>query len=268
VLPCARVPMTIPAPTGCSPPPAAGLRVAVLQSNYLPWKGYFDIVHDVDLFVFHDDLQYTKGDWRNRNRLKTPQGPAWLTVPVGAREDRLISEVRIADPSWARRHWRRIEQWYGRAPFFPYYRPWFEEALLGRRWELLSELNQHLIRGIAGDLLGIATRFADSRELAPQGRKLDRLLDLLGRAGAAVYVSGPAGRGYIDSERFARAGIGLVWKDYGGYPEYPQPFPPFNHQVSILDLLFQVGPGAPHYIWGWRGDPPAAPLPEGGPPCG
>lgn len=226
--------------------------MAVLQSNYVPWKGYFDLVHDVDLFVFHDDLQYTKGDWRNRNRIKTPAGPAWLTVPVGSREDRLICEVRIADPGWARRHWRRIEQCYRRAPFFDHYRPWLEEAYLGRRWELLSDLNQHLIRGIARDLLGIATPFADSRDLAPQGQKLDRLLDLLGKVGAASYLSGPAGKGYIEPERFAAAGIALAWKDYAGYPEYPQAFPPFVHEVTVLDLLFQVGPAAPFYIWGWR----------------
>lgn len=227
-------------------------RVAVLQSSYIPWKGYFDIIHDVDLFVFHDDLQYTKGDWRNRNRIKTPRGAEWLTIPVGTREDRLICEVEIRDRSWAAKHWRRIAQSYDRAPHFETYRPWFEEVYLGRAWESLSELNQHLIRGISRDLLGLRTEFADSRDLRPEGRKLDRLLDLIQKAGAGLYVSGPAARSYIDPARFEEIGVQLVWKDYSGYPEYPQAFPPFVHEVTVLDLLFHVGTEAPAHIWGWR----------------
>ena len=227
-------------------------RVAVLQSSYIPWKGFFDIIHDVDLFIFHDDLQYTKGDWRNRNRIKTSRGAEWLTIPVGTREDRLICEVEIRDPAWATKHWRRIVQSYSRAPHFETYRPWLEEVYRGRAWESLSELNQHLIRGISRDLLGLRTEFADSRDLRPEGRKLDRLLDLLHKAGAGLYVSGPAARAYIDPARFEETGIQLVWKDYSGYPEYPQLFPPFVHEVTILDLLFHVGPEAPAHIWGWR----------------
>jgi hypothetical protein len=232
----------------CHPP----RRVAILQSNYIPWKGYFDIIHDVDLFIFHDDLQYTKGDWRNRNRIKTPSGPEWLTIPVGTREDRLICEVEIRDRSWAASHWQRIVRSYRRAPHFERYRAYFEEIYLGRAWESLSELNQHLIRGIARDLLGIPTEIGDSRGYHSEARKLDRLLDLLRQAGAGIYVSGPAGKGYIDPSRLEEAGVELLWKDYSGYPEYPQSFPPFTHQVTILDLLFHTGPAAPHYIWGWR----------------
>lgn len=227
-------------------------RIAVLQSNYIPWKGYFDILHDVDLFIFHDDLQYTKGDWRNRNRIKTPRGAEWLTIPVGSREDRLICEVRLAGTTWARRHWRQIEQHYRRAPYFGLYGPQFEEIYLRTSWQTLSELNQHLIRFIAVDLLGLATELRDSRELAPVGSKLDRLIDLVRKAGATSYVSGPAARAYIDPRRFEEIGVELVWKDYSGYPEYPQFFGPFVHQVTVLDLLFHTGPEAPYFIWGWR----------------
>src|SRR3954452_8549060 len=156
---------------------AAPKKVAILQSNYVPWKGYFDLIHDVDLFVFHDDLQYTKGDWRNRNRIKTPRGAEWLTIPVGAREDRLICEVELENRSWGLRHWRRIEQHYRRAPYFQRYGSFFERIYLGRVWENLSQLNQHLIRGIAVVLLGLHTEFGDSRDYRPEGRKLERLID-------------------------------------------------------------------------------------------
>lgn len=118
----------------------------------------------------------------------------------------------------------------------------------------LSMLNQYLIRTISTEFLGIETTFGDSREYELSGQKLERLLELVTKAGADSYVSGPAAKEYIDPQRFADAGIDLVWKDYSGYPEYPQRFPPFEHGVSILDLLFNVGPDAPWYIWGWRED--------------
>lgn len=230
----------------------APLRVAVLQSNYLPWKGYFDIVHDVDLFVFYDDVQFTKRDWRNRNKVKTSQGTAWLTVPVAYSDRRNIDEVRIPDPTWQRKHWQTLLQTYGKAPHFARYRAYFESVYLGQRWESLSELNQSLIRHIATEFLGCSTRFARSSDFGSEGARQDRLLDLLQRTGATWYLSGPAAQSYIEPERFEQAGIELAWKDYRGYPEYPQRFPPFEHGVTVLDLLFQCGPDAPQYIWGWR----------------
>lgn len=237
------------------------MRVAILQSNYIPWKGYFDIIHDVDLFVFYDDLQYTTRDWRNRNRIKTPKGLEWLTIPVGARKDRLICKVEIPDRRWARKHWRTIGQYYARAKHFKRYAPFFEEVYCCTEWRNLSVLNQYLIKRIATDLLGIQTVFRDSREFEPQGVKQERLLDLLRKAGATQYVSGPAAKDYIEPERFRDAGIELAWKDYAGYPEYPQFFPPFTHQVTVLDLLFHVGADAPYYIWGWREGTSPAPEP-------
>ena len=227
-------------------------RVAVLQSNYIPWKGYFDIVHDVDLFIFYDDLQYTKNDWRNRNKIKTDKGPEWLSIPAGSSADRLICEVELHDSSWQKKHWKTILQHYGKCPHFSRYQPLFEEIYLGRKWSNLSEFNHHLIRIISSDILNLSTVFHDSREYPLTGQKLDRLMNLVTQSGADSYISGPAAKDYIDTSRFDAAGVELVWKDYSGYPAYPQRFPPFEHAVSILDLLFNVGPDAPWYIWGWR----------------
>jgi hypothetical protein len=228
--------------------------VVVLQSNYIPWKGYFDLVHEADVFVFYDDLQFTKNDWRNRNKIKTPSGAEWITIPVGHDTNRLICEVELRDSSWQAKHWKTIKQHYGKCAHFGDYQGFFEEAYLGRVWSNLSELNHYLIRSIAHDFLGVKTEFRDSREFSLQGVKQDRLLDVLAHVGATKYVSGPAARDYIEPERFADAGIELVWMNYDGYPEYPQRFPPFVHGVSILDLLFNAGPAAPRYIWGWRHD--------------
>lgn len=231
---------------------ANSCRVAVLQSNYIPWKGYFDLIHDVDLFVFYDDNQYTPRDWRNRNKVKTPQGPAWLSVPVGSSRDRLICDVQIEDAAWQAEHWTTLTRLYGKCPHFGRYREYFEHVYLGKTWRSLSDLNQHTIQHIAREFLGIQTRFADSRQFGGQGHKLDKLVDVVKKSGATSYLSGPAAKDYIVPDRFEAAGIELRWKDYAGYPEYAQRFSPFEHGVSVLDLLFQTGPDAPGFIWGWR----------------
>lgn len=228
-------------------------KVAVLQSNYIPWKGYFDIINDVDTFIFHDDLQFTKNDWRNRNKIKTETGVKWLTIPVGCNEKRLICEVVMPENTWGQKHWNTIEQFYGRAPYFNKYRDFFREVYLGRQWATLSELNHFLIKYISKEFLGIKTVFKNSRDYHITGTKLERLLELLKKAEARIYVSGPSAQDYIEEQKFKEANIQLIYKDYSGYPEYPQFYPPFEHSVSIIDLLFQTGPEAPYYIWGWRG---------------
>lgn len=227
-------------------------KVAIIQSNYIPWKGYFDIIHDVDLFIFLDDVQYTVRDWRNRNKIKTPQGLRWLSVPVGADRDRLIHQVEILDDGWAKKHWETIKYSYSKTPHFKSYREFFEYVYLELAWTNLSELNQFLIKRISREFLNIETEFRDSREFVAQGEKTDRLLDLLIKAGATFYLSGPSAKSYIDDSKFRAAGMELAYKDYSHYPEYPQPFPPFEHAVSILDLLFNCGPDAPNYVWGSR----------------
>lgn len=227
--------------------------MAIIQSNYIPWKGYFDIIHDVDEFIFHDDLQYTKGDWRNRNRIKTAGGPRWLTIPVGSSEQRRICDVELPGPSWTRDHWRRLTEAYGRSPFFSLYREYFEDLYLGRRWTGLAEMNQAFIIGISSQLLGAPTTFRRSDEFDLRESKGARVIELLRKAGATEYVSGPAAKQYITDETFTRAGIAVIWKDYMGYPEYGQMYPPFEHQVTVLDVLFHTGPQAAWHIWGWRG---------------
>lgn len=228
------------------------LTVAVIQSNYLPWRGYFDVIHDTDVFIFYDDVQYTTNDWRNRNRIKTANGPVWLTVPVGNQNDRRICDVELREQGWARKHWRTIEQAYRGTPGFARYGGYFRDVY-ARRWTSLSELNHSLIRTIAGDFLGITTELRDVRDYDLSGAKGDRLLDLLIQVGATDYVSGPAARAYLDAEAFEAAGIRVHWKDYSLYPEYPQRHGPYDPNVSIVDLLMNCGERAPEFIWGRRG---------------
>jgi hypothetical protein len=232
--------------------PAATKKVAILQSNYLPWKGYFDLINDCDLFVFYDDVQFTKNDWRNRNRVKTAAGVRWLTVPVGAEISRRICDVTLPNTAWQTKHYRTLAQAYAKAPHFARYKDFLEDVYLGTEWRTLSELNQYTIRTIARDFLGIRTEFADSSAHASQGSGSERVLALCNTMGATCYVSGPAAKAYLDEAAFHADGVAVEWKDYGGYPEYPQSHPPFEHAVTVLDLLFHAGPDAPDYIWGWR----------------
>lgn len=227
------------------------LTAAVLQSNYIPWRGYFDVIHDADVFVFYDDVQYTVNDWRNRNRVKTANGVVWLTIPVGNQNDRRICDVEIRDRSWMRKHWMTIEQSYRKAPHFAAYEPFFRDVYT-REWTSLSELNQTVIKSIAGDLLGITTTFRDSREFTLQHAKSDRLLSLLQQLGATRYISGPAAKAYLDVETYAKAGITVEWKDYTTYPPYPQLHGGFAGDVSIVDTLMCCGERTPEYIWGYR----------------
>ncbi len=220
-------------------------RVAILQSSYVPWKGYFDIIGAVDEFILYDDVQYSKNGWRNRNRIKTREGTAWITIPVlqTGRFGQLIREVEIRDPRWAARHWTSIQTHYARAPWFPALAP-----ILGGLYEraagelLLTRVNEMFLREICG-LLGVGTRITRSTDYCLQGDRVDRLVDLCEQTGAGEYFSGPAARAYLEESRFAEKGIAVRWMDYSGYPEYQQLFsPPFIHEVSILDLLLNEGP--------------------------
>lgn len=217
-------------------------KIAILQSNYVPWKGYFDLIRAVDEFILYDEVQYTKNDWRNRNRIKTQTGLQWLTIPV--RQDRLgqkISETRVVDSRWAARHWRTITTNYGRARYFEKYAPmveaWYSEAGAS---ELLSDINALFIREVCA-ALGIRTQITSSRNYELEGGRVERLVSICRQAGANVYLSGPAANNYLDETLFSDAGVSVEWMHYDGYPEYPQLFPPFAHGVSILDMLFNAG---------------------------
>ena len=218
-----------------------GKTVAIIQSNYIPWKGYFDMINLVDEFVLLDDVQYTRRDWRNRNKIKTSQGLHWLSIPVEVKGkyDVAISEVRVADQAWASVHWKTLVHAYGKAPCFNEVRQWLE-PLYADMPSRLSEINKTFIDGV-NRYLGITTPVHwSSSFLTPDDKNL-RLLSICRELNASCYLSGLAAKGYLDVHQFEEAGIAVEWMDYSGYPEYPQLYPPFVHGVSILDLIFNVG---------------------------
>ncbi|WP_332742580.1 WbqC family protein [Hydrogenophaga sp.] len=224
-------------------------KVAILQSNYIPWKGYFDLIASVDEFILYDDMQYTRRDWRNRNQIKTPQGLQWLTVPVKVKGKyhQKIRETEIDGTEWAHEHWKSLTQNYRRAPHFEAIADWLEPLYLGQQENHLSQLNRRLIEAICG-YLGIRTILRNSWEYELVEGKTERLASLCAQAKGHEYVSGPSAKDYIDEKVFHDLGIRVMWFEYGGYAEYPQLWGPFAHNVTILDLLFNCGKDAQRYM--------------------
>lgn len=223
-------------------------KLAILQSNYIPWKGYFDLINMVDEFIIFDQVQYTKNDWRNRNQIKTKQGIQWLTIPVRHKEsDQKIVDTKVSDLKWNTKHWRTIQQSYSKAPYFKEYKDIFEEFYLNNTEEYLSQINFQLIK-IINQILGIKTVIKWSSDFDLVEGQTEKLLGICKQAGADTYLSGPAAQGYFDEQLADQEGIQVEWMDYSGYPEYNQLHEPFEHGVTILDLIFNEGPNATKYM--------------------
>jgi hypothetical protein len=226
----------------------------ILQPSYIPWRGVFDLIRRADVFVFYDDVQYDKHGWRNRNRVKTTQGTKWLTIPVLSRgnvsEGLLLKDTRIAwTEDWTKKHAATLRQSYGKAPFFGAYAHLLD-SFYARRPELLCDFDIETTLELAR-ALGIADgrRFVRSSELGVSGTKTERLVEIVKKVGCDHYLSGPSAKDYIDDALFRDANVGLDYIEYR-YPEYDQLHPPYDPQVTVLDLLFMKGPEAPSLIWG------------------
>ncbi|HOZ68307.1 MAG TPA: WbqC family protein [Chitinophagaceae bacterium] len=224
-------------------------KVAISQSNYIPWKGYFDAINEVDEFMLFDDMQYTKRDWRNRNKIKTKEGAKWLTVPVEVKGKyfQKINETLISDPKWGQDHWNSILHNYNKAPFFKDYKDIFEPLYLASQEDHLSLVNYNFIKAIC-EILGITTKISWSSAFELKEDRNERLVDLCMKTGATDYYSGPAAKAYMDVSLFEKENIQVHYYDYSGYPVYNQLHGEFDHAVSILDLLFCEGPESKKYM--------------------
>jgi hypothetical protein len=225
------------------------VRICIIQSCYIPWKGFFDLIGRCDEYVIYDGAQYVKRHWHNRNRIKTANGVEWLSIPVitKGRFEQSIDQVEIEKP-WADKHWRAIELAYKRTPYFeqlaPTVRGWYETADKQAR---LTDVNAIFLHGIA-KLLGLKTRIVRDDAYPAQGVKTERLLGIVRAAGADRYLSGPSARTYLDEALLASSGIATEWMSYNDYPEYPQLHGSFEHGVTAIDLLFNTGLEAPRFL--------------------
>lgn len=219
--------------------------IVITQSNYIPWKGYFDAIALSDEFVFYDDMQYTKRDWRNRNLIKTENGLKWLTIPVEVKGKffQKIKDTKISDKKWGIQHWAIIQQSYQKAPFFKEYKDILEPLYRNMEYDFLVDVNYKFIFTIC-ELLEIKTNFHFSSSFVLQEERTERLLQICKDLEGSAYYSGPAAKAYMNESIFEKAGINLHYLEYTKYPVYPQLYEPFTHGVSILDLLFNTGKDA------------------------
>jgi hypothetical protein len=224
-------------------------KVAIVQSNYIPWKGYFDLIASVDEFILYDDIQYTKRDWRNRNLIKTPKGIQWLTIPVKVKGKyhQKICETEIDGSEWQRSHWKALNQNYRSARYFSEIALWLEPLYSCKSFTHLSEVNRHFINAIC-DYLSIKTKITSSSDYQLIEGRSERLAHLCAQAAGTIYISGPAAKAYLDKKLFEVRGIQLNWFDYHGYPNYCQLWGEFIHGVTMLDLLFNCGKDAPKFL--------------------
>lgn len=224
-------------------------KIAISQSNYIPWKGYFDMISYVDEFVLYDDMQYTKRDWRNRNKIKTSNGSHWLTIPVQVKGKyfQKIKDTEIDGQAWVRKHWGTIVQNYKKSPYFAEISALLEPLYLDCDFKTLSSCNRRFIEEICR-YLSIDTKVTNSSDYELVQGRSEKLLSICLQAGATEYVSGPTAKDYLDEDIFRSAGIKVTWFDYSGYEEYEQLWGEFEHYVSIIDLLFNKGKESRSYM--------------------
>jgi hypothetical protein len=229
----------------------------ISQSNYIPWRGYFDLIAAADVFIILDDVQYTHQDWRNRNQIKTTSGPSWLTIPIRkVCSGQRINETVVANPRWAEKHWRILEPTYRPAACFKeaaeLLRPLYRQAA---GLSLLSDINRLFLEAFCAflDIRTTIHRSTDffSLEALDGFDRNQRNLRLCKSINAKRYVSGPSAKKYMDMKLFDESGIEVCFADYHRYPEYPQLHGSFVPNVSMVDVLFNTGRKARDYTVGF-----------------
>ncbi|MCX7940605.1 MAG: WbqC family protein [Elusimicrobiota bacterium] len=215
------------------------MKVAIHQPQYLPWSGYFNKILQCDIFVFLDDVQYKKNEWQNRNKIKTATGTQWLTVPVHYKFGQKINEVIIDNKIlWKKDHIKSIEVNYRKAKYFFDFFP-VVENLLSREYTKLVDINIESIKCVLS-YLGINKQFVLSSTLNIEDEKTERLVEICKKLSADVYISGSGARDYLDIELFEKNNIKVVFQNYT-VPEYQQLFGKFISNLSIIDMIFNVG---------------------------
>ncbi|TDW47138.1 WbqC-like protein [Flavobacterium sp. 270] len=224
-------------------------KIVITQSNYIPWKGYFDAINVSDEFVIYDDMQYTRRDWRNRNLIKTAQGLKWLTIPIIVKGKffQKIRETKVSDVNWNKEHWNILNQTYSKSKCFKEVKDFVQELYMTVNSEYLTEINVHFLKGIS-DYLGIDKQFKFSSEFVLKEERTERLLDICLDLNGTDYYSGPAAKDYMNEQIFSDSGINIHYFNYAGYSEYEQLYPPFEHGVTILDLIFNQGDKAATFL--------------------
>ena len=221
---------------------------AISQSNYIPWKGYFQLIFEADIFIFYDTVDFTKRDWRNRNQIMTSHGLHWLTIPISSKRGMAIEEVMLPQGPWRRNHLETIRRNYSKFPYLQDVMDLLSPVFNNEDITYLSEFNQTIIRRIS-EYLEIDTVFYNASEFNVNGERVDRLIRLCEKVGANTYLSGPAAKNYITNE-FDEKSLNLKWMEYGPYETYEQCGEEFSHHVSIVDTIASLGKSSIKHIFG------------------
>lgn len=221
------------------------MKIAISQSNYLPWKGYFDLIQSVDEFVFFDEVQFTRRDWRNRNVIRNLNKKNWITVPVKNKGNykEIISNIEVYNNNWKNSHLDLIKQCYSKSEHFEEIYNFFSGCYSNIDTDKLSEINKSIIIKIC-NFLNFNTPFVDSKNIDKTKNKIsasERLLEICISRKANIYVSGSAAKNYLDEKLFNKNGVEVNWFDYGNSKVYKQPFKDFYENLSIVDCLMNCG---------------------------
>lgn len=211
------------------------------QPVYIPWLGLFHKIALADKFVIFDTVQYLKKDWHNRNKIKTSQGPVWLTVPVltHGKFDQSLTDVVINNAiDWRKKHFKTIELNYRKTPFFYRYIGFFKR-IYGQEWEKLVDINDVMLRFFLNEL-NIDVEIVYGHDLNLEGTKSDLVLDMCKKMDADEYIFGALGCDYAEVDKFKKAGVKVIFQDYH-HPEYQQMYNGFEPYLSVIDLLFNCG---------------------------
>lgn len=224
-------------------------KVIITQSNYIPWKGYFSAMREATHLVLYDDMQYTKRDWRNRNKLITSNGPKWLSIPIDVKGKyyQKINEAQVSNSEWGVQHWNFIKNNYNKSPYFKKYQHHFIDLYLNPSSTYLSDINLDFIKKII-TLLEIEIKVISSKEFDLNGDKTEKLVNICKELTAEKYFTGPAAKNYMDESLFIKNNIEIEYYNFSGYPEYKQQWEGFSHAVSILDMFFNLGPETIKYF--------------------
>lgn len=231
--------------------------VVIMQPTYMPWIGYLDLIDRADVFVLLDDVGYSHQSWQQRNRIKTSNGLAWLTVPVhrSGKSGQHLNEVMIANPRFWHKHLNSITSNYARAPYFTYHIGALKRLFQGTvPPSHLAALNISIIKEFAA-WSGISTQFIRSSKLSIIGSRTERLISICRSLQAHTYLSPIGAFNYLagDGGQFEKAGLKLRFQNYE-HPSYTQCFPPFLPYASAIDLLLNEGNSAADIIRKGRGE--------------
>lgn len=212
------------------------------QPNYLPWLGFFDKLHNCDLFIIEDNVQFEWQGFTNRNKIKTVDGIRWLSVPIKHTNKTIkINNVEIAndgEPDWAKRHWLTLKHSYCKAPFWQDYSPFFEDTYK-QKWTKLIDLNMHIIEGLKL-FFKINTPITLASTLSTSGKKNELIISQCKAVGGDTQLAGIGGKCYINTDRFEQEGIKVVFQNFK-HPYYPQLHGKFVANLSVVDYLFCSG---------------------------